>query len=62
MGSRIEYVPTKNSTTVKLDGAKVGEIKKVEGGYQYSTKHGTIKGEVLPTEAAVKCSLEDESE
>jgi len=43
--------------TVKLAGCVVGRIQPAPGGYQYLPKAGG-RGEVLPSIAAVKRSLE----
>lgn len=48
------YAPVK----VRLDGKHCGEIRPVEGGWQYFPKGQRIGGDVLPTISAVQRSLE----
>ncbi len=44
---------------VRLDGRVCGEIRKVEGGYQYFPTGARIGGQVLPSVDAVQRSLYD---
>lgn len=50
---------SKEPLKVRLDGKVVGEIRKVEGGYQYVSKGNRHRGEVLPTVDAVQKTLEE---
>jgi len=45
---------------VLLDDRRVGEIRTVEGGFQYFPKGQRTGGEVFPSLAACKQSLADE--
>jgi hypothetical protein len=58
-----EGAPTcsKEPIKVRLDGRQVGEIRKVEGGYQYFPKGQRTGGPVLPTVTAVQRSLADDA-
>lgn len=49
-----------NQMVVHLEGKKVGDIHKVEGGYQYFPNNQTKGGEIFSTIADVKLSLEEE--
>jgi hypothetical protein len=44
---------------VRLNGRVCGEIRKVEGGYQYFPAGARIGGQVLPSVDAVQHSLSD---
>jgi hypothetical protein len=44
--------------SVYLDNRKVGEIKEVRGGFQYTPKGSKLTSEVFPTLAGLKRSLE----
>lgn len=50
----------RESIKVRMDGRIVGEIRKVEGGYQYFPKGQAAGGSVFPTVQAVQASLCDE--
>lgn len=56
----ISYVCGNSGVSVRIDGKVVGEIRKVEGGYQYFPKGHSKGGEILPSMLAVKRTLEDE--
>lgn len=57
-----EGVPAceKEPLQVRLDGRIIGEIRKVEGGYQYVPKGQKTGGDILPTVNAVQRSLAEE--
>lgn len=44
---------------VRLDGRVCGEIRRVDGGYQYFPTGARIGGQVLPSVDAVQRSLSD---
>jgi len=56
----ISYVCGNNGVSVRVEGKVVGEIRKVDGGFQYFPKGQSKGGEVLPTVQAVKRTLENE--
>jgi len=56
----ISYVYGNSGVSVRIDGVVVGEIRKVEGGFQYFPKGQSKGGEVLPTVMAVRRTLETE--
>lgn len=47
---------------VYLDGIRIGEIRVVSGGFQYFPRGQKIGGDIFPTLAEVKRSLETEAE
>jgi len=49
-----------NEMTVHLDGKKIGDIIKVEGGFQYFPNKMKEGGEIFPTIKGVKLSLEED--
>jgi len=49
-----------NTIAVLLENKRVGEIRTVEGGFQYFPKGQRKGGEVFPSLAACKQSLADE--
>ena len=56
----ISYICGNTGVSVRIDGKVVGEIRRVEGGFQYFPKGHSNGGEILPTVKAVKLTLEAE--
>lgn len=54
----IKYELKNGHVIVRLGRRVIGSIRKADGGYQYVTTTGA-KGEIFPTVAAVKRSLEE---
>lgn len=50
----------KSNVTVKLKKRKIGEIRKVAGGWQYFPKGQKLGGEIFPAFHRVQKSLEQE--
>jgi hypothetical protein len=56
----IEYEEKGGKWLVYLDGRRVGEIRVVQGGFQYFTRGSRHGGEVFPTLPLCKKSLESD--
>lgn len=56
----ITYRSYANSTDVNLDNKLVGEIRRVDGGYQYFPLNHEEGGEIFPTLKKCKESLESD--
>lgn len=56
--SQVSYELKNGHVIVRLGRRVIGSIRKADGGYQYVTTTGA-RGEIFPTVAAVKRSLEE---
>ena len=52
---------SKEPLRVRLDGRTCGEIRKVDGGFQYFPKGAKVGGEVMPSIDLVQRSLQPNS-
>jgi len=57
----ITYTQHDTHISVRLDGKRVGEIRKVEGGFHYKPT-GAPAGETMATVSAVRRSIEGRDE